>query len=169
MSDTTQGSAPEAHPTPESEDPTDPAGPTAPADPADPAAPTGPTAPTAPADPTDPADTTGPIDDGQVDDPQAHDGPSEAEQLSQEAALATVADREPELADHVRRAQGQHGETPGDTTEPLGGVLSGERDYVAVDPMGVSGDQDVPKGDEEVGRDTVFDPATDGQQAEGQG
>jgi len=147
MSDTTQGSGPEAHGTTGA---------------------TGATGPDAHGT-TGTTGTTGPIDDGQVDDPQAHDGPSEAEQLSQEAALATVADREPELADHERRAQGQHGETPGDTTEPLGGVLSGERDYVAVDPMGVSGDQDVPKGDEEVGRDTVFDPATDGQQAEGQG
>jgi len=117
----------------------------------------------------DPTGPTGPIDDGQVDDPQAHDGPSAAEQRSQEAALATVADQEPELADHARRSEGQHGATPGDTTEPLGGVLSGERDYVAVDPMGLSGDQDVPKGDEEVGRGSVHDTAHDGQQAEGQG
>jgi len=160
MSDTTQGSGPEAH---------GPTGPTGPTGATGTTGTTDATGPTGTTGTTGPTDATGPIDDGQVDDPQAHDGPSEAEQLSQEAALATVADREPELADHARRAQGQHGETPGDTTEPLGGVLSGERDYVAVDPMGVSGDQDVPKGDEEVGRDTVFDPATDGQQAEGQG
>lgn len=49
--------------------------------------------------------------------------------------------------------------TEGDETEPLGGALSGERDYVAVNPAGISGERHVPKGDEEVGRGSEYDPS----------
>lgn len=48
-------------------------------------------------------------------------------------------------------------EVPGDVTEPLGGVGSGEADYVAVNGSGISGERHVPKGDEEIGRGEEYD------------
>ncbi|ARC55631.1 hypothetical protein AS850_00900 [Frondihabitans sp. 762G35] len=48
---------------------------------------------------------------------------------------------------------------PGDETEPLGGATSGERDYVAVNAGGVSGEKHTPTADEEVGRGAGYDPS----------
>lgn len=103
-----------------------------------------------------------------MSDAHGHDDPSAAEEASREAALETVAGSGVEAADHERRDAGQHGEVEGDATEPLGGVLSGERDYVAVDPQGLSGEQRPVTAADETGSGE-FDTATEGQQAEGQG
>ncbi|WP_345376427.1 hypothetical protein [Frondihabitans cladoniiphilus] len=46
-----------------------------------------------------------------------------------------------------------------DITEPLGGALSGERDYVAANDAGVTAERHVPKGDEEIGKGSSYDPA----------
>lgn len=60
-----------------------------------------------------------------------------------------------------------------DTTEPLGGVTSGEADYVAVNSAGVSAERHVPKGDEEVGKGEQpdeaghFDPEQQGDGSDG--
>jgi len=103
-----------------------------------------------------------------MSDAHGHDDPSAAEEASREAALETVSGAGVAPADADRRAEGWHGDTEGEATEPLGGVLSGERDYVAVDAQGLSGEQEPVTAADETG-DGSFDAATEGQQAEGQG
>jgi hypothetical protein len=58
---------------------------------------------------------------------------------------------------------------PGDETEPLGGATSGERDYVAVNGSGVSGERHTPTADEEVGRGSDYDPSEERYPAEERG
>jgi len=69
-----------------------------------------------------------------------------------------------QVADQV-----SEGKADGDVTEPLGGALSGEQDYVAVNPGGVSGERHVPKGDEEVGKGSEYDPSEERYPSEERG
>lgn len=58
----------------------------------------------------------------------------------------------------------------GDLTRPLSeDTQSGEADYVAVSPGGISAERGNPLPDDEQGRGTAYDPVDEGPQQEGQG